>query len=373
MQLGSGDPLLWGGFLLLVFLLLALDLGVFHRKAHAITSKEAGIWTVVWIGLALALASLIVPHFRVGASATQARSASEGSTWAGSASVASAHPFDSLAIVPLTNVTDDPKGEPLCEGIAEQVSSNMSQLRQIKVRPITSTARYRGQNVDDRGRRRGMERHAAGVGAPHDAARDDRGRGHADGRHEGAQDALGVERFQRDLQHQRDTEKGRDQGAQHQGCQRRARDQPHRHRDEGGIGVEDEGGQADRDELEGAVIGAGVTLGAVLTLQWMPRARTWHKVLGAALDAMCAGILVTVIGGNLFSGSLEIVARSFADSQMRMDPLAPFFGEVHFGQTTQIIFGAIEGLLFGAGMSAGIEMFSRAYDKTRGDRISTFE
>ena len=75
---------------------------------------------------------------------------------------------------------------------------------------------------------------------------------------------------------------------------------------------------------------------------------------------MCAGILLTVIGGNLFSGSLEIVARSIADSQMSMDPLAPFFGEVHFGETTQIVFGAIEGLLFGAGMTSGIEAFARA-------------
>lgn len=112
--------------------------------------------------------------------------------------------------------------------------------------------------------------------------------------------------------------------------------------------------------FEGAVIGGGVALGAVLSVEWIKRARTWHKVLGASLGAMCAGILLTVIGGNLFSGSLEIVARSFADSQMSMDPLAPFFGEVHFGETTQIVFGAIEGLLFGAGMTAGIEAFARA-------------
>ena len=125
--------------------------------------------------------------------------------------------------------------------------------------------------------------------------------------------------------------------------------------------------------FEGAVIGAGVALGAVLSIEWIGRARTWHKILGASLGAMCAGIVLTVIGGNLFSGSLEIVARSFADSQMRLEPLAPFFGEVHFGQTTQIIFGAIEGLLFGAGMTAGIEAFARAYDKSRGDRISHFE
>lgn len=125
--------------------------------------------------------------------------------------------------------------------------------------------------------------------------------------------------------------------------------------------------------FEGAVIGAGVALGAVLSIEWIGRARTWHKVLGASLGAMCAGIVLTVIGGNLFSGSLEIVARSFADSQMRLEPLAPFFGEVHFGQSTQIIFGAIEGLLFGAGMTAGIEAFARAYDKSRGERVSHFE
>ena len=36
-----------------VLLLLAIDLGVFHRKAHAVSFREAAIWTVVWISLAL--------------------------------------------------------------------------------------------------------------------------------------------------------------------------------------------------------------------------------------------------------------------------------------------------------------------------------
>lgn len=40
-------------FVGLVVLLLALDLGVFHRKAHAVSVREAAMWTVVWIGLAL--------------------------------------------------------------------------------------------------------------------------------------------------------------------------------------------------------------------------------------------------------------------------------------------------------------------------------
>nr|WP_211194786.1 TerC family protein [Pyxidicoccus fallax] len=33
--------------------MLAVDLGLFHRKEHAVTPKEAGIWTVVWISISL--------------------------------------------------------------------------------------------------------------------------------------------------------------------------------------------------------------------------------------------------------------------------------------------------------------------------------
>lgn len=41
------------GFIVFVCAMLALDLGVFHRKAHAVSIKEAAAWTVVWISLAL--------------------------------------------------------------------------------------------------------------------------------------------------------------------------------------------------------------------------------------------------------------------------------------------------------------------------------
>ena len=43
----------WAGFLLFVLLMLALDLGVFHRKSHEVKIKEALVWSAVWIGLAL--------------------------------------------------------------------------------------------------------------------------------------------------------------------------------------------------------------------------------------------------------------------------------------------------------------------------------
>ncbi len=40
-------------FTAFVLIVLALDLGVFHKNAHEVTFKEASIWTAVWIGLAL--------------------------------------------------------------------------------------------------------------------------------------------------------------------------------------------------------------------------------------------------------------------------------------------------------------------------------
>lgn len=47
------EILLWVGFNLLVLVMLAVDLGVFHRKAHAVSIKEALIWSLVWIVLSL--------------------------------------------------------------------------------------------------------------------------------------------------------------------------------------------------------------------------------------------------------------------------------------------------------------------------------
>jgi tellurite resistance protein TerC len=44
---------LYASFLVLVLALLALDLGVFHREAREVSFREAGVWTALWIGLAL--------------------------------------------------------------------------------------------------------------------------------------------------------------------------------------------------------------------------------------------------------------------------------------------------------------------------------
>ena len=49
----------WAGFGLFILLMLALDLGVLNRKAHAVTYREATVWSVVWVTLALIFAGLV--------------------------------------------------------------------------------------------------------------------------------------------------------------------------------------------------------------------------------------------------------------------------------------------------------------------------
>jgi tellurite resistance protein TerC len=50
---------LWAGFIAFVLLLLVLDLGVFHRKAHVDSMKEALAWSAVWIGLGLSFSVFV--------------------------------------------------------------------------------------------------------------------------------------------------------------------------------------------------------------------------------------------------------------------------------------------------------------------------
>lgn len=49
-----GTPTLWIGFTLFVIGMLVVDLGVFHRRAHIVGSREALVWSLVWVSLALA-------------------------------------------------------------------------------------------------------------------------------------------------------------------------------------------------------------------------------------------------------------------------------------------------------------------------------
>ena len=52
---------LWIGFIALILFLLALDLGVFNREAHEVSTRESFAWTAVWVAVSLLFRRRIVP------------------------------------------------------------------------------------------------------------------------------------------------------------------------------------------------------------------------------------------------------------------------------------------------------------------------
>ena len=52
-------PWHWAGFILCVLVFLALDLGLFHRRARVVRFREAAVWSAVWFALAMAFAGAL--------------------------------------------------------------------------------------------------------------------------------------------------------------------------------------------------------------------------------------------------------------------------------------------------------------------------
>ncbi len=50
---------IWTLFIVLILIFLALDLGIFNKEDHIIKTKEASIWTMVWVTIALAFSAII--------------------------------------------------------------------------------------------------------------------------------------------------------------------------------------------------------------------------------------------------------------------------------------------------------------------------
>lgn len=97
---------------------------------------------------------------------------------------------------------------------------------------------------------------------------------------------------------------------------------------------------------EGLLLGSAVGFGA-----WManrpPSSRSIRSGTAvAALAGGAAGILINLLGGRMMGGSLDLLARSFPDSRLRLDPVGQMFGEQGFGPFSQMLTGAMEGALF---------------------------
>ncbi|MGZ3234079.1 MAG: winged helix-turn-helix domain-containing protein [Croceibacterium sp.] len=108
---------------------------------------------------------------------------------------------------------------------------------------------------------------------------------------------------------------------------------------------------------EGSLLGTAFGLGA-----WLARdtTRIGRSLLYGGMTGGLAGALVPLLGGHLLGGSLDLLAREFPDSHVHMGSIARLLGERTFGPVSQVVTGAIEGAVFGAGV-VGALTFARLH------------
>jgi DNA-binding winged helix-turn-helix (wHTH) protein len=120
---------------------------------------------------------------------------------------------------------------------------------------------------------------------------------------------------------------------------------------------------------EVAMLGFSLALGYVLANR-KTTTRLLPKTAAAAFGTMTASIVLTLIKGNLFSASIESIARFFINSQINVQPLAALLGQTNFGLVSRLVLAGVEGLLFGACLTLGIETFGKKgfFDKQQKEK-----
>lgn len=93
---------------------------------------------------------------------------------------------------------------------------------------------------------------------------------------------------------------------------------------------------------EGALLGGAIGLAA-----WIGRGIFGKSVAAASLAGAAAGMAIPLLGGRMMGGSLDLLARSFPESRLRLDQVGGLFGETGFGPISQVVTGGLEGLVFG--------------------------
>jgi DNA-binding winged helix-turn-helix (wHTH) protein len=109
---------------------------------------------------------------------------------------------------------------------------------------------------------------------------------------------------------------------------------------------------------EGLVLGGAAGLGAWLVGRGPSDMSLRRGVVIAGLPGCAAGMLITLLGGRLMAGSLDLLAGSFPGSRVRLETISRLFGENDFGPVSQTATGGLEGLLF-AGCVVGAMLLAR--------------
>jgi DNA-binding winged helix-turn-helix (wHTH) protein len=100
--------------------------------------------------------------------------------------------------------------------------------------------------------------------------------------------------------------------------------------------------------LEGTLLGSAVGFGIWIGSRDAQMRWTRRSVIAAAIAGGAVGCLIPLLGGRLMGGSLDLLARNFAHSRLRLAQIGAALGEQGFGPISQVVTGCLEGALFGA-------------------------
>ena len=109
---------------------------------------------------------------------------------------------------------------------------------------------------------------------------------------------------------------------------------------------------------EGALLGAGIGIGIWIADRPARPSLRLGTIIGALAGA-ASGALVALLGGRLMGGSLDLLARAFPTSRLRLDGMGAWFGEESFGPVTRTVTSALEGALFTACVVAALLVATR--------------
>jgi hypothetical protein len=117
--------------------------------------------------------------------------------------------------------------------------------------------------------------------------------------------------------------------------------------------------------LEGLVLGAAVGFGYAVAVRGLTGAAAprgwprWRVILTTALITGAGGVGLSLAGGHFVGASLDLIAGTFAGSQVGLEPLARLLGEARLGPVTRLVVSAIETTLFGGAIAYGLTLRRR--------------
>ena len=114
---------------------------------------------------------------------------------------------------------------------------------------------------------------------------------------------------------------------------------------------------------EGALLGGAVGFGAWLGTRRTVSGSFGRSIAAAAAAGGAAGILIALVGGRLMGGSLDLLARQFPNSRLRLDQIGGLFGESGFGPVSRMVTGGLEGVLFGGCVVGAMLLARRRFSK----------